>query len=172
MIRDPEVLLGREAIGDAVERLWAASSPIRAVGGWATVELDRAEVEVTASLASFGPPTVEARPDDEALGARCRILRFAGDRDLLLLEPATEGRLAASLARFGEGSMALYLVVGPPAVERARAAGFSLSRPAGGPLGRERLVVVGPAWGPHLLLVPESAEAGAGKAAPPATIEP
>jgi hypothetical protein len=153
MMRDPEELLGREALGDTLERLWAATRPRKAVGGWATVELDRAEREVGEALRNLGPWTAEARPDEPLLGATCRLMRFRGDRDLLLLEPSTEGRLAASLARHGEGSVALWLHADADAVDRARAAGFILSRGARGPLGTERLVVGGPAWGPHLLVV-------------------
>jgi hypothetical protein len=166
MTRDPEQLLGGDAIGDALERLWAAVEPSRAVGGWATVELDRAALEVAATLAALGTPATEDAPPDELLGARARRLRFPGGKDLLLLEPSTEGLLAASLARFGEGSVALYLVVGSAAAARAREAGFVLSSPADGPLGRQRRVDVAPRWGPHLLLV------DAGPPAPPATIEP
>jgi hypothetical protein len=168
VIRDPAELLGREAIGDGLERLWAAVQPDRAIGGWATVELDRAEVEVAAALRDLGEPVVEPRADDVILGARCRLLRFPDDRDILLLEPSTEGRLAASLARFGEGSVALYLVVEPAAVDRASRAGFALSRPGDGPLGQERLVVTGPSWGPHLILVTDRST---DPADPPATIE-
>ena len=170
MTRDPEELLGREALGDSLERLWAATRPHKAVGGWATVELDRAEGEVGEALRDLGPWTAESRPVEPLLGARCRLMRFPGDRDLLLLEPSTEGRLAASLARHGEGSLAIWLHVDPGAVDRARADGFVLSRQAHGPLGAERLVVGGPAWGPHLLLVVTSAAAGT--TAAPATIEP
>ena len=170
MTRDPEELLGREAIGDTLERLWAATRPYKAVGGWATVELDRAEREVGEALRDLGPWTAEARPDEPLLGARCRLMRFQGDRDLVLLEPSTEGRLAASLARHGEGSVALWLHADAHAVDRARAAGFVLSRETNGPLGVERLLVGGPAWGPHLLLVVTRQTAG--RPAAPATIEP
>ena len=73
------------------------------------------------------------------LGARCRLLHFSEGRDVVLLEPSTEGRLAAALARYGEGILALYLLVDAGAPERARRAGFTLSsagprslRPASG----------------------------------------
>ena len=167
MTRDPDELLGREALGDRLDRLVAAVRPSATVGGWATVELDRAEVEVGAALAGrAGAPRAEQRPDDALLGARCRMLRFPGDRDVLLLEPSTEGRVAASLVRFDEGTVVLYLIVDSDAPARARAAGFDLSHEADGPLGRERLVAGGAAWGPHLVL------AGLAAAAPPpATID-
>jgi hypothetical protein len=152
MSPNPETLLGKEALGDALERLWVAVEPRRAVGGWATVELDRAEVEVAALLADLGIPTIEDRPEDRLLGARCRILRFGEGRDTLLLEPSTEGRLAAALARYGEGTLTLYLFVDGGAVERARRAGFTLTAAGRGPLGDQRLVIAGPKYGPFLVL--------------------
>jgi GNAT superfamily N-acetyltransferase len=113
----------------------------------------------------LGAARVEGAPDDPLLGARARLLSFPEGPDLLLLEPSTEGLLAASLARFGEGSLALYLLVAPAAVAAAVAAGFRLSEAADGPLGREHRVIGGPRWGPHLMLV-LAAPAGT-----PATIE-
>jgi hypothetical protein len=152
---DPETLLGADALGDALSRLWTAVEPSRAVGGWATVELDRAEIEVAGALAALHDlrdPRVEDAPDERVLGARCRLLRYTADRDMLLLEPSSEGRLAAALVRHGEGSVALYLLADPGAPERARRAGFRLSSEGRGPFGRERLVIAGPRWGPFLLL--------------------
>jgi hypothetical protein len=124
------------------------------VRGWATVDLARAERE----LAEVSPHPRDAVtvPDDTVLGARCRLLRsVAGDADIVLLEPSTEGRLAASLARFGEGFLVRYVVVAegfPDLARRAAAAGLALSRPAPGPLGTECLVLGGPAWGPHVVV--------------------
>jgi len=152
---DPERLLDADALGDALVRLWTAVEPRRAVRGWATVELDRAETEVAAALAALHDlrdPRIEDAPDERVLGARCRLLRYGEDRDMLLLEPSTEGRLAAALARHGEGSVALYLLVDAGAPERARRAGFGLSSEGRGPLGPERLVIAGPRRGPFLLL--------------------
>ena len=155
MIADPEQLLGADALGDALARLWTAAEPRRAVGGWATVELDRAEIEVADALAAIHDlrdPRIEDAADERVLGARCRLLRYTADRDMLLLEPSTEGRLAAALARHGEGSVALYLLADAGAPERARRAGFRLSSEGRGPFGPERLVIAGPRWGPFLLL--------------------
>jgi hypothetical protein len=74
--------------------------------GWATVDASRAE---------HAFPEVAFRPaaNDVALGARARAGRWGGI-ELLLLEPATEGRLAAALARHGEGPVALYVAALPP----------------------------------------------------------
>lgn len=156
MTADPEGLLGAEALGDALQRLWAAVQPRRAVDAWATVELDRAELEVVGALAGktdgLTDPGVEDAPDERVLGARARLLRYPGDREVLLLEPSTEGRLAAALARHGEGRVALYLLTDASAPERARRAGFKLTSEGRGPFGAERLVLDGPRSGPFLLL--------------------
>jgi hypothetical protein len=148
---NPDELLGGEGLGDALLRLEAIVEPRRKVGGWATVELDRAEVEV-AALAGGGDHRVEPADDERVLGARCRLLRFSDDRDIVLLEPSTEGRLAAGLARYGEGSLALYLLVDGGAPERARRAGFTLASLGRGPFGPERLVIAGARYGPFLVL--------------------
>ena len=131
-----------------IARLREAAEPTDAVAGWATVELDRAEVEVGGG----GPHEVEPAPDEHVLGARCRLLTFADGRRVVLLEPSTEGLIAAALARQGEGTVALYLVTDAGAPERARRAGFQLSTERPGPLGPERLVRIGPRWGPFVLL--------------------
>lgn len=119
----------------AVERDPAlAGLPLAGIG-WATVEHERAQSELDPS----GSWAELAR--DPALGAR-RWLRVAdgatADPALVILEPDTEGRLAASLARFGETVAVAYLG------NRAIAEG--------------RLVREGPAWGPHVVV---AANAGA-----------
>jgi hypothetical protein len=86
-------------------------SEIRAIG-WATVELDRAERELGYALGL--PPAEAARwvpgTREVALGAAARIGPRLGEGPLLiLLEPDTEGRLAATLARHGEGVAAVYV---------------------------------------------------------------
>lgn len=135
--------------------------------GWATVDLDRAAAELE--------PWLEPRSDevdplpghgapgerDEAephLGARARR-RGAGvlpGGTIVLLEPATEGRLAASLARDGEGPCALYLEPrdGLAAWRRAaRARGVATTIVRRGPLGASSLLLGGGVTGPHLVLV-------------------
>lgn len=133
--------------------------------GWATVELDRAVVELGRAL---GLPTdrFAAAVDSVHLGARCLVAHAAlpGDRSLVVLESSMEGRLAATLARHGEGPVAIWLAIadwataatpGPPNV------GVTTSSERTGPLGFERLVLGGPIHGPHRLLV-----------RPPGTIPP
>ena len=153
-------LLGSEALGDTLERLRAAIRPTLEVAGWATVELDRAERELITSAgpASAAAPSVLAAGApplmDTILGAHARRLELpGGDGFIVLLEPSTEGRLAAALARHGEGSLVRYLLARPGAAALARAAGFPLSAAAPGPLGEERLVLGGPREGPFILLV-------------------
>jgi hypothetical protein len=124
---------------------WLAELPVAGIG-WATVELDRAARE----LASLGP--FEAAPGDANLGAAARRVR-PGDRTqpvLLLIEPETEGPLAAALARFGEGVGAVYL--GP--LDRGDVDDTPrLGPPRSGPIGPARLVIGRPAWGPHVLVL-------------------
>jgi hypothetical protein len=152
MMLDPDRLLGGEALGDALDRLREATQPRRIVVGWATVELDRAEAEV-GGLLGAGPTTVADAPADRAFGAACRILRAADGREVVLLEPSTEGLLAAGLARHGEGNLVAYLVVDGGATELARSAGFTLASERDGPFGRQRLVLVEPRHGPFLVIV-------------------
>lgn len=112
----------------------------------ATVDLERV-------LAARGEPPARAQEavDDPLLGARVVVL----DGGIVLAEPSTEGRLAATLARHAEGVAGRYLAA-PVRLEvlarRAAAAGVALSRPADGPFGRE-VLVLGPSAGPHVLLV-------------------
>jgi hypothetical protein len=83
--------------------------------------------------------------DERALGARGLATDVDG-RAVVLLEPTTEGRLAGSLARFGPGPCGLYLAAEhrPPLVTAPERPGI---------LGPTRLILGGPAWGPHLLVV-------------------
>jgi hypothetical protein len=143
--------------------------------GWATVELDRAADELGMWL---GEAPDQDAPDaaDPLLGARAR-LRLAGGLPgdtVLLLEPSTEGRLAASLVRDGEGPAALYLrpAVGLRAwAVDARARGVTLSARRVGPLGGSLLVVGGPVAGPHLVIV-DGPGARASRAPAAGTIAP
>lgn len=123
--------------------------------GWATVDADRAAGELRDAL---DLPAVEAvpLPAEGLLGARCLRLPTGDEATVLvLLEPLREGRLAASLARRGERLAATWVVPGLDDTRlraRANLAGLVLSAVGRGPFGTERLVLGGPAWGPHLLL--------------------
>jgi hypothetical protein len=141
-------MTGEVASDHVVGRLLAVVRPAQQVLGWATVELDRAREEL--GLAADAPETL---PRDPHLGAHVRRVTPPGGPPALLLEPDTEGRLAATLARHGEGQHVTYLVVGRDAPTRAVVAGFALSTPEPGPLGRQRLVLGGERFGPHVVLV-------------------
>ena len=173
MTFDAADLHGGAALIAAIARLRDAVQPRSEVGGWATVELDRTEASfgaVSGPSGSVAFPATGAAPGsardelrdarndlrdelrDELLGALARVIRTTDQRDVVLLEPFTEGRLAAALARHGEGFAVLYLIADAEALVRARAAGFVLSSVGLGPFGSQRLVVEGPRWGPFLVL--------------------
>lgn len=128
-----------------------AADNILAVG-WATVELERAAREL-AHLLRPGGTFTEAMPC-EHLGAWCRIGRVrpgvAAAEVVVLMEPSTEGRLAATLARHDEGWQVTWEAV---LVVSAGGNELVLSGERPGPLGPERLVLGGSASGPHRLVV-------------------
>jgi hypothetical protein len=131
---------------------------------WATVDLERtlverARVEPPAGLAGLASPA-----NDDLLGARVVVVP-GGHRHaespaataiaIAIAEPATEGRLAATLARNGEGPAGQYVAVGDDleaAQARAAEAGIGLSRLGLGPFGPSMLLLTGPASGPLLIL--------------------
>ena len=124
--------------------------------GWASVDLDRAVEELGEALGlPSGRFTVV--PDSRLLGARCRVAGavLPDGSSLAVLEPTTEGRLAATLARVGEGPAAVWLAAAsgrwPGAASTEREGLFSTQHE--GPFGVERLIRGGPVHGPHCLLV-------------------
>jgi hypothetical protein len=146
------VLLAEEASNQALAAIAARAIAL----GWATVELDRAAAEVGEALGIPREAFVDA-PPTAALGARCRVANdvLPGGLSLALLEPATEGRLAATLARLGEGPAAIWLAAPDVqgAVAALRATGVVPSIRRAGPFGDERLLLDGSIHGPHRLLV-------------------
>ena len=140
----------------------AGAETVRAIAGrpialgWATVELDRAAVELGAALGIPAERFLGAA-ESAALGARCRVARgvLPEGHSLVLLEPATEGLLAATLARSDEGPAAVWLAVTDlaSAIATLRVAGVDTSAEGAGPFGPERLVLDGPTRGPHRLAV-------------------
>jgi len=153
---------------------WAAR--LRLIGiGWGTVELERAAEELSGAFASARLPTPDWAPAtrDAHLGAAAWVgtatwfgaegpPRGLADPELpavVLLEPDTEGRLAATLARFDEGVAAIYLeapTIGSATGSAAEPYPFDATRvgaPAPGPLGPGRMVLARPAWGPHVIVV-------------------
>jgi hypothetical protein len=107
--------------------------------GWASVDAGRAVPEVAAA---FGLTREAFRPatPDAALGATAivgRLPRLA----VAILEPSTEGRVAAALARSGEGPCAVYVAT-------------SASGPSGpGPLGAAWLAMSDRRSGPFVIAV-------------------
>ncbi|MET0771586.1 MAG: hypothetical protein ABWZ82_00755 [Candidatus Limnocylindrales bacterium] len=81
--------------------LRASGSPRLVAVGWATVDLER-------TLDDLGIADGGLIVDEPLLGARASRIDLGGTA-VLVLEPTTEGRLAAALARRGEGICALYL---------------------------------------------------------------
>ncbi len=83
--------------------------------------------------------------DDAVLGARCRRMHI-GRSDLVLCQPSTEGYVAACLARFGEGPVAV-------ALDGTTAAGRPVTaNPIDG--GPATWVRIGPGTAPYLLFLP------------------
>ena len=115
--------------------------------GWATVDRDRAAAELAAELGTSAAAFLPAA-DSTVLGARCRVAYgvLPDGQPLAILEPATEGRLAALLARLGEGPAATWSRSWESGHDRRASA----ARP--GPFGFERLEP-GPAQGPFSLLI-------------------
>jgi hypothetical protein len=160
------------ALEAAEARVAAIVGPVvRLAVGWATVDLERAtrtaiggpaqgDAGGPAEGVAGGPADARDLADDELLGARCRLVRAPaadGAADaVILLEATTEGRLAATLARHGEGPAALYVGAPTGGLELLRAAPAAseplVSRPAGGPFGPSVLVLGGPVHGPHLIV--------------------
>ena len=90
------------------------------------------------------------------LGARVVLVTDDDGTLIAVAEPSTEGRLAAVLARQGEGPAGRYVVapVGIAALRPlAAAAGVTLSAPVDGPFGPSVLVATGPIGAPILVLV-------------------
>lgn len=111
--------------------------------GWATVDTERTLADLGDGTGlAFGPETEE--PD---LGARARVA-WTGGVAIVVLEPSTEGRLAAALARRGEGVVCLYVAAGQPSGDGRRTA-----------LGRGgRILSHDRPWGPFVMLVGPAAE--------------
>jgi hypothetical protein len=108
----------------------------RVVGlGWATVDTERTVVEAA-------PRMWESSGREPAVGASAVLTRI-GDVALVVLEPDTEARLAAALARFGEGLCLAYVAGdGPGGMVRTTALGWP---------GRLRAHTH--PWGPYVIAV-------------------
>jgi hypothetical protein len=140
-----------EALSEA--RLPARAGRLLAVG-WATVETDRAVAELAAAL-GIARVSFRVAGRSAALGASCLVAdgRLSDDIALAILEPATEGRLAAALARWDEGPLVAWYASEPATAGAPGSFGGPGSFGAPGPFGAERLVAGDPLTGPHRLLV-------------------
>jgi hypothetical protein len=139
---------GLPAVDAVALLLSAGTEPVVLAVIWATVDAERA-------IAGIGIPAVKLA-DDRLLGATVRLVRPPGADAIALLEPLTEGRIAATLARNGEGPAGRYVAIADSLASvaaRAEAAGLALSRPEIGPFGRSVLVIAATRAGPHLVLV-------------------
>ena len=117
-------LAGTIAATDATHRLVAI--------GWASVDSERAITELSEALgveaSAFSPATGSAVLGSFALVATGVL---DGAADLAIVEPSTEGRLAAHLARHGEGPTVAWLAARATSPETLG---------ADGPFGPERLL--------------------------------
>jgi len=151
--------------GRDAEGLEAAPAATRLLAvGVAAVDLERPG-------ATF-PLPVSALPADDLLGAR---VAATGVPRTIILEPATEGRLAAGLARHGEGPAALYLEVVPGALAAISVRLVALGerpRAGNGPFGAQLLASRRHPSGPYVLLVDRAAPPAGPAGGAWSTIEP
>jgi hypothetical protein len=141
-------------------------APVACVGvGVATVDTERFAAQRGWRTAGLVP--------DRVLGASASVVvgGTAGDLRFVVLEPSTEGRVAASLARWGEVPVALYLRAAAgleAARRRAVSSGLRVSSNAMGPFGRSFAMSGDAAWGPHVVIVESAVPALVGPTGEPA----
>jgi len=117
----------------------AAPRPRLVALGVATVDPERWSAE-------HGLPAPTPGADEPSLGARSALM-VGGAVTTVLLEPTTEGRLAAALARHGEGPVCVYMEgVDADGVDAMPVAPTALGRPG-------RLVRPDSPSGPFVIMV-------------------
>lgn len=124
----PAVEVGSEPEADPADGLPTGSPGGRVLAvGWATVDADRLARDLVPSPGSAQSTRADATRDP-VLGARLLPIGRppGGLFDVVLLEPDTEGPLAAGLARHGEGPAVVY--VAPASGIRAASAHLAGSR--------------------------------------------
>jgi hypothetical protein len=114
-----------DAVGTGVPSTWPVLARI-----WQTVDVER-------TVADLGLPP-EALDEDQVIGGQGVLVRPEDGVMVAILEPSTEGPLAESLARHGEGDAGAY-VAPPGGFAEARRAGLTLYREAPGPFGGSAL---------------------------------
>jgi hypothetical protein len=125
----------------------------------ATVELERVLADLGWAADAIRTALAGARRDPH-LGASVVLVEGATEGRLAFAEPTTEGRLAATLARHGEGPCGRYLGFPDPSPpdaldafrRRAAADGVPISRVEDGPFGPSVLLLSGAVTGPHLIV--------------------
>ncbi len=127
----------------SIANLTGTCAPRLVALGWATVDLERTLADLGPTAGPPGPTTGPPTPDEPLLGARAALVR-AGPSMLVILEPVTEGRLAAALARHGEGVCALYLRTDAPLGAGTRTTALGV---------QGRLLADDLPWGPFLIEV-------------------
>lgn len=120
-----------------------------------------ASVDAQRFAAERGWQIISARRD-AVLGAAASVVAGEARSGLrgLVLEPDTEGRIAASLARLGEGPAVLYLLPAGGLDEvrkRINRHGGRVTGEGAGPFGRAFALVGGAPWGPHVVVVESDA---------------
>ena len=118
-----------------------------------------ADVALPTGPALTDPEPADPEPADPALTDPGRAAEQgpAAAVTIVLLEPDTEGWLAASLARHGEGPAVLYVRVPMSTIAgmSERLARLDIrARDGTGPFGPEWAVAGSHAWGPTIVLVP------------------
>ena len=98
---------------------------------WQTVDVER-----TVDDLGIGGEAIE---EDQVIGGKGVLVRPEDGVLVAILEPSTEGPLAESLARHGEGDAGVY-VAPHGGLDEARRAGLTIYREAPGPFGRAALV--------------------------------
>ena len=123
---DDPVFDNRVLVGTGAFHVWPVVALI-----WRTVDVGR-----TVDGLGLAPEPID---DDEVLGARGVLVKPPDGPPVVVLEPATEGRLAAALARDDEGESGTYTA---PAggLEEALDAGYRVIAEGAGPFGRSALV--------------------------------
>ena len=93
--------------------------------GWATVDTERTLADLATAREGAGErPLSWSEPTREAAVGASAVVARLDDVSIVVLEPDTEARLAASLARFGERLCVVYVDgLGPGGMLRPTALG-------------------------------------------------
>ena len=148
---------------------WATVDTERAAGAWGGVRwAPAARDSLVGARAVVGEPTVDGggrpggagRQPGPPLASTPPGSGSPRSTPVVLLEPDTEGRLAAALARHGEGPAVLYVDLPEAGMGHARRRlerlAIAVSSGAG-PFGPELAIAGRPAWSPTVILVTSGA---------------